>query len=126
MRSRRGMGGVIGVQGLGGHVAPEGIALFVIDLRPQTAHEKSGELGIDRDRVVLGDFVLDAAFDQAAEIADVVVGDFHGAAAQADERPIQPLVIGQPRISPQRQQQRMGGKRDVLLEKRKIFLGRRN
>ena len=81
VRSRRDVGRVVGVQGLGGLVAAEGAPLPVVQARPQSRLEKAGEIGVDPDFVVPAVFFLGAAIDQSAEIADSVVGHVHGAAA---------------------------------------------
>ena len=79
--SRRDVGRVVGVQGLGGLVAAQSAALLVVQARPQSRLEKTGEIGVDPDFVVPAVFFLGAAIDQSAEIAHLVVGHVHGTAA---------------------------------------------
>ena len=108
VRSRRDVGRVVGVQGLGGLIAAQGAALLVVQTRPQSRFEKTGEIGVDADIVVPCVLVLGAAVDQSAEIANLVVGHVHDAAAQPDDDRVQPFVVCLPGGSAQGFQQAVG------------------
>ena len=75
---------IVSVQGFCGLIAAKGAALVIVKARPQASFEESRPFWVDADGVVVGDFVLESAFNQPAKVPDFVVGHVHGSTTKTD------------------------------------------